>query len=124
MAYKQPSSGPFKMMGSSPAKQKKGKHPRDFTDPKYDYKSTDFLKTDYASGHGVGDLTTIKRMNKSQQKHKSKDYKDNTKSTDTTNSSEGKMMAKMTKFKKVKKKKSSTQDNLNKNIQRGITYSN
>jgi len=28
MAYKQPSSGPFKMMGSSPAKQKKSKTDR------------------------------------------------------------------------------------------------
>ena len=63
-------------IGTPPAKQTEKKHPRDFTDPKYDYKSIDFLKTDYASGHGVGDLTTIKRMNKSHQKSKPKDYKD------------------------------------------------
>ena len=56
-------------------KKKSTKKPG-YSDKKYDYKSTDFLKTDYASEHGVGDLTTIKRLNKQNQK-KGKDYKDN-----------------------------------------------
>jgi len=75
MGYKQPSSGlPFKQMGGSPAKQKAADG-QDYSDKRYDYKSTDFLKTDYASGHGAGDLTTIKRLNK-QNQEKGKDYKD------------------------------------------------
>ena len=55
---------PFKMkgmsFGNSPMNSNGSKR-----DPKYDYKSIDFLKTDYAKGKGVGDLTTIKRMNES-----------------------------------------------------------
>ena len=75
MAFKQKSSGlPFKELGSSPAKQKTADG-QDYSDKRYDYKSTDFLKTDYASGHGAGDLTTIKRLNK-QNQEKGKDYKD------------------------------------------------
>ena len=55
---------PFKMkgmsFGNSPMKSNGSKR-----DPKYDYKSIDFLKTDYAKGKGIGDLKTIKRMNES-----------------------------------------------------------
>ena len=76
------SAVPFKELGSSPAKEKAqvesskaAADGHDYSDKRYDYKSTDFLKTDYASGHGVGDLTTVKRLNKQNQKA-GKDYKD------------------------------------------------
>jgi hypothetical protein len=86
---------PFKMKGSpmqrnfgigTPLKQaykdnynpEANKKAADYSDKKYDYSKFDFLKTDYASGYGVGDLTTIKRLNMHGDKNrkKGKDYKD------------------------------------------------
>ncbi len=100
MGYKQPSSGlPFKEIGSSPAKQKAADG-QDYSDKRYDYKSTDFLKTDYASGHGAGDLTTIKRLNK-QNQEKGKDYKDH---GDWKSGENKNYLAKKGKLKKVTKK--------------------